>query len=318
MMKEGSFFHKYILRINRDELLFDILLYAYTEFFLYRFVTGGKWFVQVLSMKSLLVAGVFLDFFIIWYLGTVFREYRAYYRNAVIYVAYCIAALWIVIALHLGVVMNVFDIFGRGDFIVMSVFGYLLVMVGIAGGVVFAATEVQRGKGRPVAAARLRALKIVVPFGMWAMNIYLVYHLLESLNMRSFLVGIPLWVLFTFLEYYLFSFFEKRVKKKVPEEPRPSRFDRIFRSYLFPVIVVTLLCLWDEIFLWGSITRALSRGETISLAGTIAYLTLAGIVPMRIILVFQPPLNLVNLAVGAGSMGYFLYSVAMLLKSVFV
>lgn len=316
MMKEGSFFHRYILHVNRDELLFDIMLYAYAEFFLYRFVTGGKWLVQFLSMESLLVAGVFVDFFIIWYLGMVFREYLAYYTNALIHVAYGIAALWIVIALHLGVVMNVFDIFGKSDFIVMSVFGYLLVMVGIAGGVVFAATEVQRGKGKPVAAVRLRTLKIVVPIGMWAMNIYMVYHILGALNMRSFLVGIPLWLLFTFLEYFLFRFFEKRVQKDAPAELRPSRFDRIFRSYLFPVIVVTLLCLWDEIFLWGSITRALSRGETLSLAGTIAYLTLAGIVPMRIILIFQPPLNLVNLAMGAGSMGYFLYSVAMLLKSV--
>jgi len=316
MMKEGSFFHRYILHVNRDELLFDIMLYAYAEFFLYRFVTGGKWFVQVLSMESLLVAGVFVDFFIIWYLGMVLREYVAFYKNVYIYVLYGIAALWIVIALHLGVVMNVFDIFGKSDFIVMSVFGYLLVMVGIAGGVVFAATEVQRGKGKPVAAVRLRTLKIVVPIGMWAMNIYMVYHILGALNMRSFLVGIPLWLLFTFLEYFLFRFFEKRVQKNAPAELRPSRFDRIFRSYLFPVIVVTLLCLWDEIFLWGSITRALSRGETLSLAGTIAYLTLAGIVPMRIILIFQPPLNLVNLAMGAGSMGYFLYSVAMLLKSV--
>ncbi|HNW28333.1 MAG TPA: hypothetical protein PKN50_07655 [Spirochaetota bacterium] len=317
MMKEGSFFRNYIIHINRDELLFDILLYAYAEFFLYRFVTGGKWFVQVLSMESLLAAGVFVDFFVIWYLGMVFREYLAYYKNVYIYVLYGIAALWIVIALHLGVVMNVFDIFGKQDFIIMSVFGYLLVMVGIAGGIVFAATEVQRGRGKPVAAVRLRALRIVFPVGMWAMNIYLVYHLLEALYMKSFLIGIPLWLLLTFLEYYLFRFFEKRAKKNVPVELRPSGFDRIFRSYLFPVIVVTLLCLWDEIFLWGSITRALGRGEVLSLGGTIAYLTLAGIVPLRIILIFQPPLNLVNIAIGAGSMGYFLYSVAMLLQSIF-
>ncbi len=317
MNKEGSFFHKYVLRLNRDELIFDLLLVAYSEFFLYKFVTGGKWFVQVLSMETLLVAGIFIDFFIIWYLGLVLREYLGYYKKAYIILLYGIAALWIVIALHLGVIMNVFDIFGRHDIIVMSVFGYLLVMMGIGGGIVFAGTEVQRGRGKPVAAVRLRALRILVPFGMWAMNIYLVYHLLEAVYMKSFLAGIPLWLLVTFLEFYIFWIFEKRARKSAPAEIRPSRGDRIFRKYIFPVLVVTLLCLWDEIFLWGRITRALSRGETLSAAGTIAYLILAGIVPMRVILIFQPPLNLVNLALGAGSMTYFLYSVAMLLESVF-
>lgn len=318
MEREESFFRKYIIRVNADEVIFDLLLFAYAEFFLYRFVTGGKWFVQVLSMETLLVGGLFVDFFIIWYLGVILREFMAYYRKVQVFVIYGVAALWIIIALHLGIIMNVFDIFGRHDIIIMSVFGYLLVMVGIGGGIVFGATEAQRGKRKPVAAVRLRALRIIFPFGMWAMNIYLVYTLLDVLHKKSILIGIPLWCILTFLEFYVFWFFEKRVNKDAPLDPSPARFDRVFRKIIFPVIVVTLLCLWDEIFLWGSISRAVSRKETLSLAGTMAYLTLAGIVPMRIILIFQPPLSLPNLACGAGSMGYFLYSVAMLLSSIFL
>ncbi len=317
MNNQGSFFRKYVFRLNWDEFIFDVFLFAYAEFFLYKFVTGGKWFVQVLSMETLLLAGVFIDFFIIWYVGLVLREYLGYYKKVFIFVLYGIAALWIVIALHLGVAMNVFDIFGKGDFIIMSVFGYLMVMVGIGGGIVFAGTEVQREKGKPAAAVRLRALKIMVPFGMWAMNIYIAYHILKALHVKNLIPGVLLWIMFTFLEIMIFWVFERRVKKSAPAEIRMSRFDRIFRKFIFPVIVVTLLCLWDEIFLWGSITRALNHKETLSLAGTMVYLTLAGIVPMRVILIFQPPLNLVNLAIGAGSTGYFLYSVAMLLKSIF-
>lgn len=318
MPNRGSFFNKHLFRLNGDELIYDLVLYAYAEFFLYKFVTGGKWLVEILSMKTLLLGGVFIDFFIIWYLGIILREYLGYYKKPIVIVMYGIAALWIVCALHIGIAKNVFDIFGKPDIIVMSVFAYLMVTVGIGGGIVFAGTEVERGRGKPVAAVRARALKILLPFGMWAMNIYIVYCLLDALRMKYILIGIPLWALFTFLEFYLFWIVEKRLKKGASVHREPSRTDTIFIKFLFPVIAVTLLCLWDEIFLWGSITRALKNGETLSMAGTLAYLTLAGIVPMRIILIFQPPLNLVNLAIGAGSMGYFLYSVAMLIKSVFV
>ncbi len=319
MQKQVSFFNNYIFRLNVDELLFDIFLLVYAEFFLYRFVTDGKWFVQVLSMEMLLVGGIFIDFFIIWYIGLVLREYLGYYKKVFIFVLYGIAALWIVIALHLGVIMNVFDIFGKQDFIVMSVFGYLLVMAGIGGGIVFAGTEVQRRNGTPVAAVRARALKIMVPFGMWAMNIYIIYHLLAALYMKNLLVGAILWVVLTGMEFGIFWLIERRIRGNAaaPVAAAPGRFDRLFGKFIFPVIVVTLLCLWDEIFLWGSITRALNHKDTLSAAGTIGYLTLAGIIPMRIILVFQPPLNLVNAALGAGSIGYFLYSVVMLLKNVF-
>ncbi|MBP7738568.1 MAG: hypothetical protein KA369_21515 [Spirochaetes bacterium] len=314
MDRQASFFRKYIFRLNLDELLFDIFLIAYAEFFLYRFVTGGKWLVEILSMKTLLLGGVFIDFFIIWYLGIILKEYLGYYKKPLVIVMYGIAALWIVCALHIGIAKNVFDIFGKPDFIVMSVFAYLMVTVGIGGGIVFAGTEVQRGGGTPVAAVRARALKILLPFGMWAMNIYLIYYLLDALRMKYILIGIPLWALFTFLEFYLLWIIEKRLRKGASAEWGPSGADTVFRKFIFPVIAVTLLCLWDEIFLWGSITRALKNGNTPSMGGTLAYLTLAGIVPMRVILVFQPPLSLVNLAIGVGSMGYFLYSVALLIK----
>ncbi len=318
MPNKKSFFRKYVFRLNGDELIYDLFLYAYAEFFLYKFVTGGRWLVEILSMKTLLLGGVFIDFFIIWYLGIILKEYLGYYMKPLVMVMYGIAALWIVCALHIGIAKNVFDIFGKPDLIVMSVFAYLMVTVGIGGGIVFAGTEVQRGRGTPVAAARARALKILLPFGMWAMNIYIIYYLLDALRMKYILIGIPLWALFTFLEFYLFWIIEKRMRKSASPDGRPSGADTVFRKFILPVIAVTLLCLWDEIFLWGSITRALKNGETLSLAGTLAYLTLAGIVPMRVILIFQPPLSLVNLAIGAGSMGYFLYSVAMLIKSVFV
>jgi len=64
-------------------------------------------------MKSLFIVGVFIDFFIIWYLGLLFREYRRSYKNVYVFILYFCAALWILIALHMGMAMNVSDIFIR-------------------------------------------------------------------------------------------------------------------------------------------------------------------------------------------------------------
>jgi hypothetical protein len=315
---ESSFLKKYIININPDEVLFDIFLVVYAEFFLYKLVTGGKWFVEILSMKTLLVIGVFIDFFIIWYLGMIFRAYWDNYRKIGPFIAFFIAAVWIVCALHLGMILNVFDLFGERDFIIMSVFGYLAVMVGIGGGVVFAGTEFQMGKGKQTAAERLHAMKIVLPFGMWAMNIYLVYHLLDELQMKYWVLGIVLWAVMIFLEFYPLHRAELAARKRpVPPAGAPlSRAAGAFYRFVFPVIVITLLCLWDEIYLWGKLSPAVRAHETVSVAGMVAYLVLTGIIPMRLLLLFKPPLNAVNLLAGAGSVGYFIYSIVSLVMKI--
>lgn len=315
---EPSFVKRYITSINPDEAIFDIFLVLYAEFFLYKLVTGGKWFVEILSMNTLLVIGVFIDFFVIWYLGMIFRSYWSYYKKVGVLIAAILASVWIVIALHLGMAMNVFDLFGKPDVIIMWVFGYLMVMVGIGGGAVFAGTEFQMGKGRPTAAERLHAMKLVLPFGMWAMNIYLVYHLLDRVNMKSWILGIILWAALIFIEFFPLHLAEKAARKRPPKpagaplSPASSAFYR----FLFPVIIITLLCLWDEIYLWGKLAPAARNHETVSAAGVIVALTLGGIIPIRLLLLFKPPLNAVNLLAGAGSLGYFIYSVVSLVSKI--
>jgi len=315
---ENSFLKRYIVNINPDEALFDVLLVLYSKYFLYGLVTGGRRFVEILSMNSLMVIGLFIDFFIIWYLGMIFRSYRDYYKKIGAYLAFFIAALWIVGALHMGMAMNVFDLFGKPDFVIMSVFGYLMVMVGIGGGIVFAGTEYQMGTGKPTAADRLHAMKIVLPFGMWAMNIYLVYHLLDALHMKSWILGIVLWAAMIFLEFYPLHRAELAVRKRPASPPGAplSPAANAFYRFAFPVIIITLLCLWDEICLWGRLAPAAREHETVSGAGMIFYLVLTGIIPMRLILLFKPPLNLVNLLAGAGSMGYFVYSIVSLVSKI--
>ncbi|HOD17005.1 MAG TPA: hypothetical protein PLA65_19285 [Spirochaetota bacterium] len=315
---ETSFMKKYILSINPDELLFDLFLVLYAEFFLYKLVTGGKLFVEILSMNALFVIGVFIDFFVLWYIGMIFRSYRGYYKKVGVFIAFFVAALWILVSLHLGMAKNVFDLFGKPDLIIMSVFGYLMVVVGIGGGIVFAGTEYQMGKGKPTAAVRLNAMKKLLPISMWAMNIYIVYHLLHALDMKSWILGIGLWAVMIFLEFYPLHRAELAARRRPPAPPDAALTPaaRAFYRFVFPVIIVTLLCLWNEIYLWGKLAPAVRAHETVSIAGMIFYLVLTGIIPMRLLLLFKPPLNAVNLLAGAGSMGCFIYSIVSLVSKI--
>lgn len=313
-----TYLKKYIVNINPDEVLFDVFLVVYAQFFLYKLVTGGKWFVEILSMNALFVIGVFIDFFVLWYIGMIFRSYWGYYKKVSVFIAFFVAALWILVSLHLGMASNVFDLFGKPDLIIMSVFGYLMVVVGIGGGIVFAGTEYQMGKGKPTAAERLNAMKKLLPIGMWAMNIYIVYHLLDALDMKSWILGIGLWAVMIFLEFYPLHCAEIAVRKRPPAPPGAALTPAAsaFYRFVFPVIIVTLLSLWNEIYLWGKLAPAVRAHEAVSIAGMIFYLVLTGIIPMRLLMLFKPPLNLVNLTAGAGSIGYFVYSIISLVSKI--
>jgi len=200
---------KNLFSINRDELLFDILLFVYVEFFLYSMVTGGKWFIQILSVNTLFTLGVVIDFFIIWYLGIIYSRYRKNTENFSIRILVVLISFWIVISLHFGIAFNIFDIYGKPDIIVLAVFGYLLVMVGIGGGTVFAFTEAYKSMGKPVIADRWNAIKKLLPIGMIAMNVYIAYQIVDALHVKNFFLGFFIWALLGFIEFYIPSIIEK-------------------------------------------------------------------------------------------------------------
>jgi len=300
--------------INIHEILFDVVLIVYSEFFLYGIITGGRWFVELMGLNAFLLAGVFIDFFIIWYLGIVLKSYWSSPDQIWLKFLTGIAAIWILVSLHFGIGINSTDIF-KPDMISLWIFGYMLVMIGIGGGMIFAITEFSRAKN--ISAARFNALKKLFPFGLWAMNIYLAYYILETLHFKKIIPGIILWSVLTISGFAVFHFLEKKALAK-NGPVLPDKIREFSKKYILPFIIITLLCLWDEIYIWGKITPALKRNESVSAAGLMVYLFFSGIIPMRLLLVFQPPVNIYNILIGLFSIGYFIISVLNLLDSIFL
>jgi hypothetical protein len=60
------------------------------------------------------------------------------------------------------------------------------------------------------------------------------------------------------------------------------------------------------------------KGETVSSPGMLAYLVMTGIIPVRIIMAFQPPATLPGIVTGLLSISYFIFSIINLIGQVFV
>jgi hypothetical protein len=57
--------------------------------------------------------------------------------------------------------------------------------------------------------------------------------------------------------------------------------------------------------------------EAVSTGKTMVYLMAGGIIPVRLILMFQPPPTLNNLARGTATLGHFIYSTVARMKNFF-
>lgn len=193
-----------VKKISWGEIIYDTILILYAEFFLYRLVAGGGRLVDIFSVEALFTIGTIINFFVIWYLGMLFMSYRHGGRGTLAMVLFFIACAVIVVALHLGMAFNIFDFWGGQNIFILAAFAFFMLMMGIGGGAVFAFTEAKHVQGEPVAADRLGAFKKLAPIGMWALNIYIAYWILDALDVPSFVLGLAVWTTFSrlFLQRY--------------------------------------------------------------------------------------------------------------------
>lgn len=80
-------------------------------------------------------------------------------------------------------------------------------------------------------------------------------------------------------------------------------------GYLFPFFIIVILILWSDI---GQhfIIMDFGNGGKMSFKYLLLSLSIAGFIPFRAILLFQPPLRLINIAIGIGAFIFYLYSIS--------
>lgn len=308
-----------LLRVNPGEIIFDVLLVLYAEFFLYTVAAPGGSLVGSLSADGLFITGILIDFFIIWYLGISFTRFLNRTENPFILVGVAAMGLWLVVSLHFGIAINIGDILGgtagnRFFFLGMT-WGAPLVIIGIGGGVVFAFTEPKAARGEAVLHERALALQKLFPLGMLTLGAGIAWRVVKHLHFGGIILGIVIWALVVAAAWALPRAAEAAFNRQTPGAR--DRAASVFMAYLFPVILATLVCLWDEIYLWGRLTPALREGTPWSAAGMVAYFFGSGIIPLRILMVLEPPVSIITAVTGLASLGFFIWQVLILVRGLF-
>jgi len=81
-----------------------------------------------------------------------------------------------------------------------------------------------------------------------------------------------------------------------------------FAATMFPVFIVCILVLWSDID-QHFIMEDFGNGGQMSLKYAILTLSIAGFIPFRLIMLFQPPLRFINMAIGIGAFLFYMYSI---------
>ncbi|MCP4130078.1 MAG: hypothetical protein GY754_03575 [bacterium] len=296
---------KILFRIKPDEIIFDLFLVIYSEFILYSVIPGDMKLYQLFTMNWLVFMGIAITFFITWYAGLLAAGFAHRVKKKFLTIPYMLLLLWIPASMFLFIAWNLEELsvdgLNKGQ-LYWSFFGGLL---GLISGLIFAYTEQQVERGKSVLQTRVQAM--TGPLGL--IFIYTGFSpLVDKLMILFFIMG--------FIIFFAGIKIGSMLEDKNYDERPISRSYTIFRTWIFPVIIVMIICLWEELYIWGKIEGALMNNKTLSVKEMLGYLTVSGIIPLRIMMILRPPFTLFGLLTGAATMGYFIYCITVLIKSV--
>jgi hypothetical protein len=301
------FKNKRFLRIRTSELFFDLVLILYSEFFLYSVVSRGKMLYQLFSLKWLVFAGPILAFFITWYTGLLAARYGHRIKNTKLAHIPFALFIWIPVSMFLFIDRNLVGISGGTMAKGHHYWNYFGVIVGIIAGNIFGYTERYTEEGKSVLQYRVEGMAVPSALFFFYLGFY-----------QAFKTGNSPSIFFIISLGSYFGLFKLGSYLDDDREHKRSSFYHLFRIYVFPFIIIVILCFWEEVFIWGKINGALMNGETVSVPGMLVYLVISGIIPVRVIMAFQPPETLLGFLTGLVSISYFIFSIINLIGQVFV
>jgi hypothetical protein len=304
----GMLFRKNrFFKIRTNELFFDLALVLYSEFLLYSVLGRGKMLYQLFSIKWLVLTGPIIAFFITWYTGFLAARYSRRIKNRKLDHILHALFIWVPVSMLLLIDRNIEGISGgavaKGD----RYWNYFGVIVGILAGNIFGYTERYSEEGRSVLQYRLEGMAIPTALFFFYLGFY-----------QAFITGLSPFIFFILSLGSYFGLFKLGSYLDDDREQKISSFYHFFRLHIFPFVTIVILCFWEELFIWGKINGALMKGDTVSSPGMLVYLVMTGIIPVRIIMAFQPPATLPGIVTGLLSISYFIFSIINLIGQVFV
>ncbi len=277
--------------INLDELLYDILIII-SSLLLKRYFE--QLFFSQISLTNMIVVLLLVSLFYPVYLGRLAKRFwdqtytnqSSYFKEIVLIIRRIIFPLYFIMG----------TIIGTGLYLFLKEFGYLNIrneyiealillttllftIVGFMGGYNFIAGIV--------------AFFFVIFLYVWGLGIYLLdvflkeYKLISTIIKLIFLFGFPIIIALFFFKLQEILKNNIFFRKIIPEFFQSNNFD-VFLAIFFSIIGM----------LWGKLYYGIVIDQIHTLLGRFFYLLFSGVIPLRIILFFTPPIRLLNLLIG--------------------
>ncbi|MBN1524121.1 MAG: hypothetical protein JW904_06560 [Spirochaetales bacterium] len=267
-------------KLNLDEFVIDAVIGLFSLFVLFVLLPSG----QMLSGRISLGAGVALflivDFFLPFYAGRLYRQYEAgiekYTFIKKIVMAVCsLTILFLFIGFPPQLAKIHKDI--EALFPLLYIFGIWFSFCGGLIGFSFPGKIREENRIKDSADAAVLGIALMSPPVLG-----IVLHALGAFN------GV---------ERFFYS------QKKGPVA---ARF--IMEKILVPVILVLVMALMQQVYIEGSVLYFQDKDPAALIPRIFFYLCLAGIIPLRFVAGFAPPVKPVNLLTGLISFGLYLFS----------
>lgn len=283
-------------------ILFGIVLSH--DYFSYHY------FFTEISPKKLLALYLVVVVTICWYMGFVFARYNVYYNTTINKLARWILTIagLTLLGYLLAIILPIFDEQAVQDASVehFGMFAIFMLVLGPLfglGGYLTARRAIQfeaTGKLQEKDFGDGESLYVILIF-LFVAVAALVYGTQTDFVQHSSVQG--LWIALVFIGAVIVGAIAigilMGIKKLLVKIGLYYRLAFIFET-VFPFIIISSLIFWNEM------QRHYLSG--LSPAGYLGVLFFTGILPFRILLIFNPPLRIFNLIIGTGSFLFFMWS----------
>ncbi len=313
--KKNPYDSRYFWKISYSELLADAGIIAFAFYFSQFFFKENN-ILTIIKPWQLIGLYAVVALTLPWYLGYLYAHWNKYYKKIVnkivkwFFIAIVLASLVYLMVLAMSVP---WDDLHKTDKITenfamfamfLLVLGPMMCIPGFMAGEADCEQPEKDGSdiNDPSVTSVMMIVVLAIGFMIWWANAD--YTQKHSWLILPIYIGACVAAVIVFGIYYaLLSLLKKMGIYKILTR---------FAQYLFPLFIVTVLILWNEIGMRLLLSSDKNAYASISFGRLIFLITVSGFIPFRLIMILTPPLRLINLLIGVLAFVLYLYNIRLL------
>ncbi|HPQ71827.1 MAG TPA: hypothetical protein PKW95_22065 [bacterium] len=294
---------QFLFGVNVYEIVFDFILAMYVRFYLYGALLDQGRIIDRLNAGTAIILALAIDFFIPWYLGVLYKQYRnapQFVRKTVLIVfGFIVFFLYVEIPANLyhykivSMEMHMMALFIGGLFALIS------------GGMLGA------NENEPVEKDEPSGLGATVMMLIAPLEIFGIYLAILIGQKVGIFFGVIIWLGLT-VGIALGVFWLSMAIDKLLKMETGQFLAKWGKNLILPFILSTLMCAWTEIYIWPTLRYSQESGGSPDHFFVVFTLILTGLLPLRLIMALHPPLRLPTLITGGGAFYFFIHSLSRL------